>query len=97
MSNYLEDIYYDLPKVWKDKVDKEDPYFSDCYCQSLSVISDYIITIESQLKEAVEGLEHLQKVGTGECQVANDDTEGMNYVARYSEDLLTRIREIGNG
>ena len=40
----------------------------------------------------VRGIEWIQKVASGEQQIAEDDTEGMNYIDRYAQDLLEQIR-----
>jgi hypothetical protein len=78
MSNLLENIVYGLPEKYKKRIDEEDCYFSDGYCPSLDIISDYIEELE-QFKKAVSPFLRRLK------EPRYDENETNDYVCGSSE------------
>lgn len=51
-------------------------------------------TLERELAQAIEALEIVQRVACGEDQVADDDTDGMQWISKHIAEALEKLRPV---
>ncbi len=78
MSNSLENICYDLPEKYKARIEEEGCYYSDCYCPSLEVISEYIEELEKFRDDVTPFLKRLK-------EPRYDEDETNDYICGSSD------------